>query len=92
MTQYCVWTIVMIVDSALIMKMAWLLADHVIRPSYYGNGVARSVVLLVQHQKVANTFKKSLVVLIFVYNFRLSSSTSSVNWSPYSNSVHCSEL
>ena len=64
MTQYCVWTTVMIVDSALIMKMAWLLADHVIRPSYYGNGVARSVVLLVQHQKVANAFKKSLVVLI----------------------------
>ena len=82
----------MIVDSALIMKMAWLLVDHVIRPSYYGNGVARSVVLLVQHQKVANAFKKSLVVLIFVYNFRLSSSTSSVNWSPYSNSVHCGEL
>ena len=92
MTQYCVWTTVMIVDSALIMKMAWLLADHVIRPSYYGNGVARSVVLLVQHQKVANAFKKSLVVLIFVHIFRLSSSTSSVNWSPYSNSVHCSEL
>ena len=57
MTRCCVWIIVMIVDSALIMKMALLLVDHVIQPSYYGNGVAISVVLLVQHQKVANSLK-----------------------------------